>query len=60
MKGTSKGAHAGLSPLIPAVLAPPEVLVLAPHGFIPPPLNPTGVRLEAKELEPLAKARPRA
>src|SRR6266481_4720615 len=52
MKGISKGAHAGLSPLIPAVLAPPEVLVLAPHGFIAPPLNPTGVRLETKELAP--------
>jgi glyoxylase-like metal-dependent hydrolase (beta-lactamase superfamily II) len=52
MKNTSKAAHAGLSPLIPAVLAPPEVLVLAPHGFIPPPLNPTGARLETKELAP--------
>jgi hypothetical protein len=50
MKGISKAAHAGLSPLIPAVLAPPEVLVQAPHGFIPPPLNPTGTRLETKEL----------
>src|SRR6266436_2117104 len=53
MKGISKAAHAGLSPLIPAVLlAPPEVLVLAPHGFIPPSLNPTGVRLETRELAP--------
>ena len=62
MKGRSKTAHAGLSPLIPAVLAPPEVLAQqystlldglssqAPQGFIPPPLNPTGVRLETKEL----------
>src|SRR6516164_10851892 len=52
MKGVSKAAHAGLSPLIPAVLALPEVMVLAPPGFIPPPLNPTGVRLETKELAP--------
>ena len=52
MKGTSKTAHAGLSPLIPAVLAPPEVLTQAPPGFIPPPLNPTGARLETKELAP--------
>ena len=52
MKGISKTAHAGLSPLIPAVLAPPEVLVQAPQGFIPPPLNPTGARLETKELAP--------
>jgi cyclase len=52
MKGISKAAHAGLSPLIPAVLAPPGVLVQAPQGFIPPPLNPTGVRLETKELAP--------
>jgi len=52
MKGISKAAHAGFSPLIPAVLAPPEVLVLAPHGFIPPPLNPTGVQLETKVLAP--------
>jgi hypothetical protein len=44
MKGISNGAHAGLSLLIPAVLAPPEVIALAPPGFIPPPLNPTGVR----------------
>ena len=29
MKGISKTAHAGLSPLIPAVLAPPEALVQA-------------------------------
>ncbi len=26
MKSISKAAHAGLSPLIPAVLAPPEVV----------------------------------
>src|SRR5438445_12757226 len=52
MKGISKTAHAGLSPLIPAVLAPPEVLAQAPPGFIPPPLNPTGARLETKELAP--------
>src|SRR5262249_50164514 len=52
MKGISKAAHAGFSPLIPAVLAPPEVLVQAPQGFIPPPLNPTGARLETKELVP--------
>src|SRR5713226_8018989 len=52
MKGISKTAHAGLSPLIPAVLAPPEVLVQAPQGFIPPPLNPSGARLETKELAP--------
>ncbi len=35
MKGISKAAHAGFSPLIPAVLAPPEVLTQAPRGFIP-------------------------
>ena len=52
MKGISKTAHAGLSPLIPAVLAPPEVLTQAPPGFIPPPINPTGARLETKELAP--------
>ena len=52
MKGTSKTAHAGSSPLIPAVLAPPEVLTQAPQGFIPPPLNPTGARLETTELAP--------
>src|SRR6266446_2503088 len=52
MKGISKAAHVGLSPLIPAVLAPPEVLVQAPQGFIPPPLNPTEARLETKELAP--------
>ena len=34
------------------MLAPPEVLARAPQGFIPPPLNPTGVRLETKELAP--------
>ena len=49
MKGISKTTHAGLGPLIPAVLAPPEVLAQAPQGFIPPPLNPTGARLETKE-----------
>ncbi len=52
MKGISKTAHAGLSPLIPAVLAPPEVMTQAPPGFIPPPLNPSGARLETKELAP--------
>ena len=52
MKGTSKTAHAGFSPLIPAVLEPPEVFTEAPPGFIPPPLNPTDVRLETKELAP--------
>ena len=52
MKGISKAAQAGFSPLIPAVLAPPEALVQAPQGFIPPPLNPTGARLETKELAP--------
>src|SRR3984893_1922067 len=52
MKGSSKATHAGFSPLIPAVLAPPEVLVQAPQGFIPPPLNPTGARLETRELAP--------
>ena len=52
MKGRSKTTHAGLGPLIPAVLAPPEVLAQAPQGFIPPPLNPTGARLETKELAP--------
>ena len=41
MKGISKAAHAGLSPLIPAVLAPPEVLaqaarVLFRHRSTPP------------------------
>jgi hypothetical protein len=41
MKGISKTAHAGLSPLIPAVLAPPEVLtqaalVLFRHRSSPP------------------------
>jgi cyclase len=49
MKGISKAAHAGFSPLIPAVLAPLEV-AHAPQGFIPPPLNPAGARLETKEL----------
>jgi cyclase len=52
MKGTSKTAHAASSPLIPAVLAPPEVLTQGPQGFIPPPLNPTGARLETTELAP--------
>ena len=52
MKGISNGAHARLSPLIPAVLAPPEAIVLGPHGFIPPPLNPIGAQLETKELAP--------
>ena len=52
MKGISKTTHAGLGPLIPAVLAPPEVLAQAPQGFIPPPLNPSGARLETKELAP--------
>src|SRR6266700_415543 len=52
MKGISKTAHAGFSPLIPAVLVPPEVFTQAPPGFIPPPLNPSGVRLETKELAP--------
>src|SRR2546422_316742 len=53
MKGISKTAHAGFSPLIPAVLAPPEVITQAVGlGFIPPPLNPTGARLETKELAP--------
>ena len=52
MKGISKTAHAGFSSLIPAVLAPPEVLTQAPPGFIPPPLNPTEARLETKELAP--------
>src|SRR5258708_22320155 len=50
MKVISRAAQAGLSPLIPEVLAPPEVLVQVPQGFIPPPLNPTGARLETKEL----------
>src|SRR5438128_10732056 len=52
MKGISKTAHAGLSPLIPAVLAAPEVLTQAPPGFSPPPINPTGARLETKKLAP--------
>jgi len=62
MKGISKTAHAGVSPLIPAVLAPPEVITQAVAlGFIPPPLNPTGARLETKELSgsgQLARNRP--
>src|SRR5467141_2942222 len=52
MKGISKTAHAGFSPLIPTVLVPPEVFTQAPPGFIPPPLNPSGARLETKELAP--------
>src|SRR2546426_12331721 len=52
MKGISKTAHAGFSPLIPAVLVPPEGFTQAPPGFIPPPLNPSGARLETKELAP--------
>src|SRR2546427_5043545 len=52
MKGISKTAHAGFSPLIPAVLVPPEVITQAPPGFIPPPLNPSGAQLETKELAP--------
>jgi len=52
MKGISKTAHAGFNPLIPAVLAPPEVLVQAPQGLIPPPLNPIGTQLETKQLAP--------
>src|ERR1700722_11785554 len=50
MKAISKSAHAGFSPLIPAVLLPPEAMLQAPQGFIPPPINPTGTRLETKEL----------
>src|ERR1700680_3291050 len=50
MKGISKAAHAGFSPLIPAILAPPEVIDQAPPGFIPPPVKPTGTRLETKQL----------
>jgi cyclase len=52
MKRIGKAAHAGLSPLIPAVLAPTEVPARALQGFILPPLNPTGARLETKELAP--------
>src|SRR5438046_10302479 len=52
MKGISKTAHAGFSPLIPAVLVPPELFTQAPPGFIPPPLNPSGARLETKALAP--------
>ena len=51
MKVISKAAHAGFSPLIPAILAPLEV-AHAPNGFVPPPLNPAGARLETKELAP--------
>jgi hypothetical protein len=50
MKGISKAAHAGLSPLIAQVLAPPEVVPHPLRGSITPPLNPTGARLETKEL----------
>jgi cyclase len=52
MKGIGKAAHAGLSPLIPAVLAPTEVPAQAVQGFILRPLHPTGARLETKELAP--------
>ena len=52
MKASSKSAHAGFSPLIPSVLMPPEAMLQAPQGFIPPPINPTGTRLETKELAP--------
>src|SRR5262249_18231191 len=52
MKGISKTTHAGEGPLIPAELAAPEVLAQAPQGFIPPPLHPTGARLETEELAP--------
>src|SRR2546427_7624342 len=52
MKGMRKTSDAGLGPLIPAVLAPPEVMTQAPQGFIPPPLNPTGARLDTQELAP--------
>ena len=34
------------------MLAPPEVVTQAALGFIPPPLNPSGARLETKELAP--------
>src|SRR2546426_2084080 len=44
MKGTRKTTDAGLGPLIPAVLAPPEVMAQAPQGFISPPLNPPRAR----------------
>jgi hypothetical protein len=44
MKGLSKTTHAGLGPLIPAVLAPPEAVAQAPQGFIPPPLHLSGAR----------------
>ena len=52
MKGMRKTTDAGLGPLIPAVLAPPEVMAQAPQGFIPPPLNPTGARLDTQEIAP--------
>src|SRR5260370_34413268 len=52
MKGISKTAHAGFSPLIPAVLAPPEVLAQTALGFIHTPLKPIAARLETKELAP--------
>jgi hypothetical protein len=41
-KGISKAAHAGLNSLIPAVLAPTELLTKAALGFIPPAIKPTG------------------
>ncbi len=43
--------QAGLYLLLLSVLALPAA-AQAPEGFIPPPLNPTGVRLETKELAP--------
>jgi hypothetical protein len=49
MKVMRKTSDAGLGPLIPAVLAPPEVMTQAPQGFIPPPLNPTGARLDTQD-----------
>jgi len=43
MKGISKTAHAGLSPPIPAVLAPPEVVTQAALGFYSATaMNPSG------------------
>src|SRR5262249_45980982 len=52
MKGISKTAHAGFSSLIPALLVRPEGSTQAQSVFIPPPLNPSGARLETKELAP--------